>query len=312
MIDGNLTNDFEDASICSPLLVSSICQLLYNLTILINKEAIMMVNNSGIMSLLVSYVKPITLFNFKNEDGAQNFNVKDDLIEMLAMICRYLNLCCQLDNNCVFMLMKHQNKHQISNKFDSNNSSLVYDLIECLEMKIPNKSKLRPFLSIVFELLSTFLTINDEKSISESYLFKISKCWTSLTNYLLNDLLNHDHEFKETDDLVCNGLKFYSIYLAKLTQLNSSSSLNSNVKIIFENIAYLFDSTEPINANDPDSSFGASLCRKLIKLFDRYFLVDTNANMKTIISSMIKGLFSLSQTAKQVAVDCINIFLSAE
>lgn len=56
-------NDSEINSICSPLLVSSVAQLLYNLTVLMPDEAILMINNSGILSLLINYVKPINLLN---------------------------------------------------------------------------------------------------------------------------------------------------------------------------------------------------------------------------------------------------------
>lgn len=56
-------NDCEINSICSPLLVSSVAQLLYNLTVLMPDEAILMINNSGILSLLINYVKPINLLN---------------------------------------------------------------------------------------------------------------------------------------------------------------------------------------------------------------------------------------------------------
>jgi len=53
----------ELTSMCSPLLVTSIVQLLSNLSVLMPEEATLLASNSGIMSLLTSYVKPINLLN---------------------------------------------------------------------------------------------------------------------------------------------------------------------------------------------------------------------------------------------------------
>ena len=79
--------------------------------------------------------------------------------------------------------------------------------------------------------------------------------------------------------------------------------------LIFE--VYLFD----YNHNTPgenlssvkdfcNKTLGGKMCMKLIKQFDKYFLVNTNQNFKLIISNVIKGLFAVSDTAKQVAVNC--------
>ncbi len=121
----------EELSICSPLLVSSICQLLYNLTILLHDEAIMMINNNGIMSLLINYVKPINLLTKENKcfKSDQKWFLNEEMIDMLYMICRYINICCQLDPNFIAMMLK-------------SNSNLVYDLIECLNINALNKGVL--------------------------------------------------------------------------------------------------------------------------------------------------------------------------
>ncbi len=40
---------------------------------------------------------------------------------MLFMICRYLNQCCQMDSNCIVVIL---NTHK----------NFVFDLIECLDI----------------------------------------------------------------------------------------------------------------------------------------------------------------------------------
>ncbi len=62
----------ELTTICSPLLVSSIAQLLSNLSVLMPEEATLLASNSGIMSLLTSYVKPINLLNNNNNNNNNN------------------------------------------------------------------------------------------------------------------------------------------------------------------------------------------------------------------------------------------------
>ena len=316
----------EDLSICSPLLVSSICQLLYNLNILLSDEAILMINNNGIISLLISYVKPMNLLTKHSTDKELKLN--EDLIDMLEVICRYLNLCCQMDQNCVLMLLKNQQ------------NNLVYDLVGCLNINATNKEKLKPFYSTLFELLSTFLNYYEDKSIVEKCLIIISKCWLTISNFVLNELLVESKESvyepsqsvkskysnllsassssSSCNQLFENGLKFYSIYLSKLTQLSSDSE---NIQILSDNISYLFEvydvnsiglnicaiTNDPSNTSEDSDvnsrTLGGSLCRKLIKQFDKYFLVDTNLNLKLIISNIMKALFALSDAAKKVAVN---------
>ncbi len=125
----------ESNSICSPLLVSSISQLLYNLSVLLPEEAILMSNNSGIMNLLISYVKPINLLNKESSYSMNNkdWHMNEEIIDMLYMICRYLNLCAEIDSNCIILILK-SNNNSFSNSF-------VCDLIECLGINAINKGK---------------------------------------------------------------------------------------------------------------------------------------------------------------------------
>ena len=108
-------------SICSPLLVNSICQLLYNLNILLQEESLLLVNNNGIMNLLINYVKPIHLLTKDNtfQINDQDWKVGDELIDMLYMICRYLNLCCQMDANYIATILNSQKT------FDKNNVNIM-------------------------------------------------------------------------------------------------------------------------------------------------------------------------------------------
>jgi hypothetical protein len=294
-----------------------------------------MANNHGIINLLVSYVKPINLLTMSSDNN--NHKINDNIIYMLTWICKYLNLCCQIDQNCVLMLLKSGS----NSSSGGSNSNLVYDLIECLNLSEANKFKLKPFYSVLFELLSTFLSHYEDKAIADDCLIIISKCWLIISSYLINNLLSNQYiqgdpcskqypsnrdDIKEScASLFENALRFYSIYLAKLTQLTPESSTprsssNRNIRVLSENISYLFDSIEisqltntnscrndvsmsEIESSD-QSSLGAVLTRKLIKLFDKYFLVETNQSLKQIISNLIKGIFALSNTAKQVAVEC--------
>jgi hypothetical protein len=312
-----------------------------------NKEAIMMVNNYGIINLLVSYVKPINLLTINTD--SHNHRINDNIIYMLMWICKYLNLCCQVDQNCVLMLLRQSSSGQHGASSNSSTNNLVYDLIECLNLSEVNKLKLRPFYSVLFELLSSFLSMYEDRTIVENCLIIISKCWLIISSYLINDLLgsgdsgdvsggaaggveqralDHDDARESCASLFENALKFYSIYLAKLSQLSpemvrsASSNCSHSLQVLCKNIAYLFDSIEisQVNGGRTDmsttlgggdessqrSSLGAVLTRRLIKLFDKYFLVDTNQNLKQIISNIIKGLFTLSNTAKEMAVECEN------
>jgi hypothetical protein len=111
-----------DLSIASPLLISAICQLLYNLTILSSDETILNVNNNGIMRLLLNFVKP-KLIHSSNKNQVY-------LIDMLKNISRYLLLCCTLEKNCVSMLVCEEN--------------FLSDLIGCFSVDA-SKSKLIKF-----------------------------------------------------------------------------------------------------------------------------------------------------------------------
>ena len=109
----NNTNS-NDITISSPMLISSICQLLYNLTNLLPEETILSINNNGILRLLIGYVKP-TLVEYDNIKLQY-----ENLIDMLKNICNYLMLCCLLEKNCVIMFAKEEN--------------FITDLIECLNV----------------------------------------------------------------------------------------------------------------------------------------------------------------------------------
>ncbi len=72
--------------------------------------------------MLTNYVKPI---NFLTEEKLSikelDSRVNYELIDMLFMICRYLNQCCQMDSNCIVVIL---NTHK----------NFVFDLIECLDI----------------------------------------------------------------------------------------------------------------------------------------------------------------------------------
>lgn len=319
----------EEASICSPLLVSSICQLLYNLAALNGVQSISMANDAGIVRLLVSYVKPTGLFSCSSVHSNQ------DLIDMLQMICRYFTFASQIDSNFASMLIEDQ-------------SSFLNDLIECLSITT-DRARFSLLYAAIFELLTTFLLLSatDDRLTSQNKcLFKISKFWPLLNSYLVDDLLEFDEDRNDDDidefdyscldddsvsgvrqrRLLSSGLKFYATYFSKFTQLFSSSVADANFDVVRENIAMFFDQQQQQEQGKVVDTFGARLCRKLIKLFDKYFYVDSNASMKvwildkstlkfflfynffsrfvkTIIANLMKPLFSLSQSAKQVAVD---------
>ena len=169
-----------------------------------------------------------------------------------------------------------------------------------------------PFLSILFDLLITFLNYDNEKSIYELFLVSISKCWVNITEYLLKELLvdkektkfstmkhkylNDSQSFKQ---LFQNALQFYSIYLSKLTQL---SERTKTISLIVQNVSCIFD----LNENDDQAALGTQLCQQLIKQFDKYFLVETNQNLKLIISNILNTILALTDSAKQTALNGIN------
>lgn len=261
-----------------------------------------MINKHSIVKLLISYVKPLHLLTSCR--GKKEIRLNEDLIYMLKTICKFLNLCCQLDQNCILMFL-NDNQHPTNNRFN-----LVFDLIECLTINSSDKFKLKPFFGVLFDLLSTFLSLNDDKSTVEMCLIVISKCWQILTGYILNDLLCDPSSDSITLSLIESALKFYSIYLAKLTQLVNSNS-STNLKILFDNILYLFDysNCKTDGEIDPKNSIGAQLAKKLIKKFDEFFMIENAAHsMKTIICNTLKGLFVLSNTAKKIALESKIIF----
>lgn len=104
----------NDTIICSPLLICSICQLLYNMTILMPDDTLLNINNNGILRLLISYIKP-TLLNSTNMQLQH-----ENLIDMLKNISNYLMLCCLTENNFIIVLVKEEN--------------FLFDLIECLNI----------------------------------------------------------------------------------------------------------------------------------------------------------------------------------
>jgi hypothetical protein len=173
-----------------------------------------------------------------------------------------------------------------------------------------------PFLSILFELLITFSSFNEEKSIFELYLLSIAKCWTNISDYILNELLIDKEKNKLTkhkylsdescqnfNQLFLNGLQFYSIYLSKLTQLKEQSK---TINILFENITYLFDTTENCTEeNNTVQTLGVKLCEQLIKQFDKCYLIETNQNLKLIVSNLMKTLLAISESAKKTALNGI-------
>lgn len=293
-------DSYEVSSICSPLLVNSICQLLFNITVLMPEEAILMINNTGIMNLLISYVKPISLLNTDNNRGLSSVNDKnnwrmnEEITDMLDIICRFLNLCCDIDRSCVLMMLE-------------NNKNLVYDMIECLGVNAINKHKLKPFLSLLFELFIKFLNYTDDKSILENFLFSFAKCWHTITTYVLSDILQkksssitkqvvvtNDTTDASDNRLYENALQFYACFLSKLTLLSEKSM---KIKGLVENIADVFDEV------NNERTLGSQLIDRLINEFDKNFLVETNQNTKNIISNCMKALMNLSVSAKSTALN---------
>ena len=122
----------EANSICSPMLVSSICQLLFNLTVLLPEEALLMATNSGILNLLISYVKPVNLLSKDNSYAVneRDWRMNEEIVDMLYMICRYFNICCDIDPNFISILLKNNSQN-----------NLVYEIIECLSINALNKGK---------------------------------------------------------------------------------------------------------------------------------------------------------------------------
>ena len=131
----------------------------------------------------------------------------------------------------------------------------------------------------------------------------LSKCWQTITNFIINEILVDEN--KEADDeetnkrLFENSLQFYAVFLSKLIQLGEKSS---KILLLAENVTYVFD--EELNG----SSLGSLLCQRLIKQFDKYFLVETNPSAKLIVANILKTLFTFSHTAKQTALNGLKQF----
>lgn len=206
------------------------------------------------------------------------------------MICRYFTFASQIDSNFASMLIEDQ-------------SSFLNDLIECLSITT-DRARFFLLYAAIFDLLTTFLLLSatDDRLTSQNKcLFKISKFWPLLNSYLVDVLLEFDEDRNDDDidefDYSCvdddsvsgvrqrrllySGLKFYATYFSKFTQLFSSSVADANFDVVRENIAMFFDQQQQQKEQGKVvDTFGARLCRKLIKLFDKYFYVDSNASMK--------------------------------
>jgi hypothetical protein len=172
---------------------------------------------------------------------------------------------------------------------------------------------MKPFFSSLFELLTTFLIHYDDKSIIEHCLIVMSKCWLTISRFILNELLidkceqaiRCDAASLSHNQLFENALQFYSIYLSCLTQLSGESE---RIQTLCEKMSCLFDyeyEKTSEHANESSSkTLGTQLCSNLIRQFDKYFIVDTNQTLKQIVANMMKSLLSLSESAKRVALDC--------
>lgn len=253
-------------SICSPTLVSSICQLLINICVLLKSEALPSISSSGIVKLLISYIKPNNLLANQSET--------EDIINMLQQIFTFLKIYYQ----------------STQTEIDKDEQGLVYDLIACVNLNLNS----RGFYSCLYDLLGILIATNQE-----TFLIIVFKFWENLAKDLLNELTLED-----TEDFVNNSdfesktntkLYFFSIYLSRL---NQNSLQSKNVQIISENMSYLFDKKEEYK-----KSQGEELCSKLIKKFDKHFLTSSSTSISSHITSLLKCLFSLSLTARYHALE---------
>ena len=111
-------------------------------------------------------------------------------------------------------------------------------------------------------------------------------------------------------------LKFYAIYMSKLTQYQTRPNAPKNLQIIADNISYLLDQQQ-LSSRDQSSSattLGEHLCQKLIKKFDKHFLATTSSANTTVttadtllaykahVANLLKCVFSLSASAKKEAL----------
>lgn len=197
--------------------------------------------------------------------------------------------------------------------------------------------KLKPFLSLLFELFTKFLNYTDDRQLLESFLLTFTKTWQNITSYILTDILptarsstsnnstgakkavsiiqyknNSDVYFNQQSEepnsrLYDSSLQFYSCFLSKLSSLSEKSTrisgLVANVTSIFDAVS---NETERVEATVTES-LGSQLCDRLIKEFDKNFLVETNQNVKLIISNIMKALMSLSTSAKQTGLNGVYI-----
>ena len=90
----------SNISICSPTLVSSICQLLINICVLLKTEAITSLNSSGIIKLLISYVKPNNLLTNQSQN--------EDIISMLQQIFTFLKVYYQTSSSQAIIINKDE------------------------------------------------------------------------------------------------------------------------------------------------------------------------------------------------------------
>ena len=101
--------------------MTSVAELLYNLTILITEEALLSINSHGIINLLINYMKPKLInVDISKIDDENYLKFYEYLIVMLKSILNYLILCCNLEKNCIIMFIKYD-------KF-------VSDLMDCLRI----------------------------------------------------------------------------------------------------------------------------------------------------------------------------------
>jgi len=163
----------------------------------------------------------------------------------------------------------------------------VNDLVECLTISASNKSRIKPFLTSLFQLFTKLL--NSSGTTIDNFLATLATSWQNITVYVLDEVLNLGTV--EMSDLYEHCLQFYSCFLSKLSILSEKSAL---VAGLLSNITTVFDC---------DRGLGAEMCKRLIKEFDKNFLVDTNQNTKLIISNTLKAVVSVSVGAKRTAVD---------
>ena len=166
-----------------------------------------------------------------------------------------------------------------------------------------------------------FLSYNDDQSISNYIINSIFKCWDSITsNVYLNvnlkqfnaltfisilfkvyliDLLKKPMTNEDDNDLIDTSLKFYAIYLSKITN-DINSTLADSVTLIYDEQQQQLSNDEL----DTAKSIGTQLCELLIKQFDKNCLTESNSILKVSIFNALKCLFVFSNDAKVAAINC--------